>query len=433
MPGTIIFKPLEANLNNDGHPVKSADPYCIFTMGSQRLQSKTCKESGDHPHWSDSIIMKTHDSQPLCLVELKAKEKNPAADNIGSFEVDLSEVELQGKVMKWYPFFNRDKITGQILLEATYTPDHYKEESNVQQKSHQGSLPHGIDLDEYAREGMRWKTEPINSLAKIAETNEFGDYQPMKQLSSGDILHQRGDGMIGQGMYYSGQQTSYGEAFPMAHKSVGTNLLGNYRTEHGAAYDRANPRDYALYQQQAFDTHEFRTTIDMDHNTSVVEKAFNAYKKDERNSNKGFISGSTPKISMGTKVQPADSTNDQYVNQRPAAQKSNIMPPENAKLIIEEQHKEQSLWESPINIHVDQKIIDETNANYARNLNDSKIPLDEKVEGTAKDFFSQKDFRDIKDRSEDKNNFNQASSTRPQTAYSENLSTNETEASHWDA
>lgn len=415
MPGTIVFKPIEANLNQGDQLRSSVSPYCIFTMGNQRFQSKSSEKGGEHPSWDDSIVMKTHDNQPLCFVEVKGKEESRSADNIGSFEVDLSEVEMEGKLKKWYPFFDKDKVVGEILMEATYTPDKFNEESVVHQKAHQGSLPHGIDLDEYAREGMRWRAEPINSLAKISETNEFGDYQPMKQLSTGDVLRERGGGWIGQGMYYSGQQTSYGEDFPMAHKSVGTNLLGNVRPDQGYAYDRGNPRDFALFQQQAFEPNEFRTTFDMNQNTSVVEKAFNNYQKDEKTFKKLFPREPAPKISMGTSVEPEESTNEEFFEQKP----SHEVPPKNVELIKQEQHKEANLWESPINIQVDKKIIDETNDLFARNYHAGKHPRD-KIEETARDLQTEKDFRDVKDRAADRNNLNQPGSTRPSTAYSEN-------------
>jgi len=423
MPGTIVFKPIEANLQDQASPV---NPYCIFTMGNQRLQSKSSEKGGDHPYWDDSIIMKTHDNQPRCFVEVKGKQEAPSSDNIGSFEVDLSEVEMEGRLKKWYPFFEKDKMVGEILMEATYTPDKLSEESSIHQKAHQGSLPHGIDLDEYAREGMRWRAEPANSLAKIAETNEFGDYQPMKQLSTGDVLRERGSGWIGQGMYYSGQQTSYGEDFPMAHKSVGTNLLGSYQTDHGAAYDRGNPRDFALFQQQAFEPVEFRTTFDMNQNTSVVEKAFEHYQREEKNFQRGFPREPAPKLSMGTRVEPEDTTNEEFFDSNPSG---NEIPPQNVELMKEEQHKEAELWESPLNIQVDKKIIDETNDLFARNYHAGKMPRDVKTEMTARDLQTEKDFRDLKDRAADRSSLNQPGSTRPGTAFSESLSTAET---HWD-
>jgi len=278
MPGTITLKPIEANFHSFEDEPSKGTPYCLFTMGTQRVQGKGCERGGRNPHWNDSVTLKMHNNQPSCLVELKQDEIVSLNKEIGTFEVDLSEIESQGKLKKWYPFFSQDKLTGEILMEAIFTPDPKDPESVFHKKSHQGSLPHGIDLDEYAREEMRWRMEPKNSIAKISETNEFGDYQPHKQLPFGDILHESGSGMIGQGTYYSGQQTSYGEDFPMAHKSVGTNQLGKEITDHGDAYDRANPRDYALFQQQAFEPHDFLNFKQS--NPSVIEKTYQSIKNE---------------------------------------------------------------------------------------------------------------------------------------------------------
>jgi len=43
-------------------------------------------------------------------------------DSIGTFVVDLTEVQNYGTVSKWYPVFHKNKPAGQILFEAAYQP-----------------------------------------------------------------------------------------------------------------------------------------------------------------------------------------------------------------------------------------------------------------------------------------------------------------------
>jgi hypothetical protein len=294
MPGTIVFKPIEAKLKKSTGLEDKVDSYCMFIMGKEKIQGPLSDLGGKHPHWQDSVNMKI-DDQSSCIVQLKNHKTLASDDNIGSFEMDLNEVEKQGQVKKWYPLFHKEKTTGEILVEATFTEDIPKEDelptfSNVlskesrseiqQEKVSQGDMPSGIDMTRYAQEERWYRTEPHNSQARIAETNEFGDYQPTKQLCNADLLQAKGTGKIEQGMYYSGQQTSYGEDFPMTHKSV---ALGPYcqdfEIRQKLGYREPNPRDYAAYQLQAFEPRNLQ--VNMDENPSVVEKAYNRLKEGE--------------------------------------------------------------------------------------------------------------------------------------------------------
>jgi len=303
MPGTIIFKPLEANLVQGNELKDKFNTFCQFTLGDQKVQSQICEKGGKYPHWNDCITLTVID-QPTCKVEVKA-EGVPA---LGSFEVNLDEIESKGCIKKWYHLENKDLFGGEVLMEAIYTSDpnvtkshpimigtkpkrnfddpfadipvHIKIDLDEvrHEKASQGNIPGAIDPDRIIQERSRWAMEPINSTAKIAETNEFGDYQPHKQLPFGD-LHNYGSGRMEQGSYYSGQQTSYGEAYPMVHKSVATDQLHNMSPAEWIS-DRTNPFDYARYQQQAFLPHH-NIQEEEQQNLSVVEKAIIAAKKEK--------------------------------------------------------------------------------------------------------------------------------------------------------
>jgi len=277
MPGTIVFRPIEANLNDNSKLFERRKSFCSFTMGDQKVKGGICEEGGNHPHWNDSISIQVVDTEkPSCLVELKDQAKGSTDANIGSLKLNLEEIESNGQVKRWYPIFDHDKPIGELLLEATYNTE--ASAKKKQETAAQGNVPVGIDLFQLAREGKKWGLEPSNSTAKIAETNEFGDYMPSKQLFSGDPRHEIGSGMITQGNYYSGQQTSYGEAYPMAQKSVAMNNVWSYNPEnHNPNDGRGNPFAYAAYQQQAFEPHDLSGKP----NPSVVEKAFNSFKKNE--------------------------------------------------------------------------------------------------------------------------------------------------------
>jgi len=121
MPGTITFKPLQAKLNHDTDLIGKADPYCMFTIGTQKLKGQVCKSGGKNPVWNDSITIPST-GQPICLVEVKDKDILKD-DKMGAVEVDLREIESQGKIQRWYPLHLKNKTTGELLMEAIFTPD----------------------------------------------------------------------------------------------------------------------------------------------------------------------------------------------------------------------------------------------------------------------------------------------------------------------
>jgi len=119
MPGTIVFKPIEANLTHNTDFIKKMNPYCAFIVGNKRINSQICKHGGKHPHWNDAVTVPFTNESKI-MVELMDKDKITKDDHIGSFMIDLPELEAQGQSSKWYPLFYKNKPAGEILLEASF-------------------------------------------------------------------------------------------------------------------------------------------------------------------------------------------------------------------------------------------------------------------------------------------------------------------------
>jgi len=119
MPGTFVFRPIEANLTHNTEWIGRMDPYCAFIVGNKRINSQICKKGGKHPHWNDSITIPVANESKL-MVELMDKDKITHDDHIGSFMIDLQEIEAQGTISRWYPLYHKNKPAGEILLEAAF-------------------------------------------------------------------------------------------------------------------------------------------------------------------------------------------------------------------------------------------------------------------------------------------------------------------------
>jgi len=124
MPGTITFRPVEANLTHDTDWLGKMDPYCTFIVGGQRVKSSICKHGGTRPHWGDTVTIQSLDNgaPAVCRLEIMDKDRFRPDDNIAVADIDLSEIQNMGSVSRWYPVFHHRKPAGEILIEATYQP-----------------------------------------------------------------------------------------------------------------------------------------------------------------------------------------------------------------------------------------------------------------------------------------------------------------------
>jgi hypothetical protein len=123
MPGTFSFRPIQANLTHDTDWLGKMDPYCSYRVGPQRIKGPICRNGGKFPKWEDATVNVPATNEPSMVVDLMDKDKVLFDDNIGSFVIDLQEVQNRGQLSKWYPVYYRQKPAGEILLEAAYQPE----------------------------------------------------------------------------------------------------------------------------------------------------------------------------------------------------------------------------------------------------------------------------------------------------------------------
>jgi len=120
MPGTITFRPIEANLTHNTDILTKMNPYCAFVIGEKRINGEICKHGGKHPQWNDVVTL-PYNNESKIMVEVMDKDRLTKDDHIGSFMIDVPELQAQGKSSKWYPLFYKNKPAGEILMEASMT------------------------------------------------------------------------------------------------------------------------------------------------------------------------------------------------------------------------------------------------------------------------------------------------------------------------
>jgi len=98
------------------------DPYCSYRSGPNRIKGPICRNGGKFPKWEDATVIVPAGNEPSMLVDLMDKEKILFDNTIGSFVIDLYEIQQVGQLSKWYPVYYKQKPAGEILMEAAFQP-----------------------------------------------------------------------------------------------------------------------------------------------------------------------------------------------------------------------------------------------------------------------------------------------------------------------
>lgn len=121
MPGTLTIRPLKANLRHDKDFFGRMDPYCEFLLGGQKVKTHVCHEGGRHPHWSDTFTLQSNNEATL-YVTLKDKDTFTHDDQIGSCQINLSNITSFPTGPQWYPVMGSKGSEGEVLIDISYNP-----------------------------------------------------------------------------------------------------------------------------------------------------------------------------------------------------------------------------------------------------------------------------------------------------------------------
>lgn len=125
MPGTIIFRPIQANFNSDRTLSNKLCPYCEFKLGWRSIRSSVANDEDCSAEWKEEIVLKKNNKENFAQLKIKDKEKDKFWSNgiLGEAKINLEPVVCRGKVLGWYNFYRKNKLTGEVLLEVEYVPE----------------------------------------------------------------------------------------------------------------------------------------------------------------------------------------------------------------------------------------------------------------------------------------------------------------------
>lgn len=121
MPGTVIFKPIQATFKQDEDKHHSVDPYCKFKVGRKKAKTSVIEKVDGHAEWNEAVKLERKDSENIALLKIKDKDMFKD-DTIGKVQIDLKQLGPSGKMTQWFEVKDHGKITGEILLDIEYVP-----------------------------------------------------------------------------------------------------------------------------------------------------------------------------------------------------------------------------------------------------------------------------------------------------------------------
>jgi Ca2+-dependent lipid-binding protein len=120
MPGTFVFHPIKAKLEDDKEGLVKMDPYCKFKIGWHHGKTSVASHAGKKPKWSDSVALDRSHDEHFAKLKVKDRDRSSMDDILGETKIDLDDIAKKGKVQEWFKLYRKDKLMGQILLDIKY-------------------------------------------------------------------------------------------------------------------------------------------------------------------------------------------------------------------------------------------------------------------------------------------------------------------------
>ncbi len=120
MPGIIVFRPIEAEINQKESNI--TDLYCKFKVGHHSGKSVKAKSQDFHAEWKDVVTLERNKFEDFARIKVKSTDKRGLPSLIGAAQIDIKPILCNKKISQWVPLIYDHQITGKILLEIEYAP-----------------------------------------------------------------------------------------------------------------------------------------------------------------------------------------------------------------------------------------------------------------------------------------------------------------------
>ena len=113
--GTLVLRPQNAQLSNDGEMFGKADPYLVAQIGNQKQQTQVHKDGGKNPRWNDALQFHINNDQVMTFWVMD-RDHMTAGDCIAEGQVNLADIYARRQVNQSYPVLRNGKPNGVVNL-----------------------------------------------------------------------------------------------------------------------------------------------------------------------------------------------------------------------------------------------------------------------------------------------------------------------------
>jgi hypothetical protein len=120
--GTLILRPIQAQLNKDKDKFGKMDPYVQFRIGDIKEKSSKCKNGGLTPQWQDVIQLQKPIGEDVLIIELFDDDLF-GDDRLATAQVQLSQfLQQQMQSSQYVTLFSNNQQVGNLLLQVQFQP-----------------------------------------------------------------------------------------------------------------------------------------------------------------------------------------------------------------------------------------------------------------------------------------------------------------------
>ncbi len=120
--GTLVIKPVSAQLTYSTEWLGKMDCYCVITVGGNVFRTMPAHDQGKHPNWQQVFNARVSGEQTM-HVSISDYDNVTKDDYVGECTVPLQDVYQRRNVSNWYQVNRKGKNIGQIMIVLEFYPD----------------------------------------------------------------------------------------------------------------------------------------------------------------------------------------------------------------------------------------------------------------------------------------------------------------------
>ena len=122
LQGTLVVKPISANLTYDAEIFGKMDCYCKLALGGEIFKTKPANSQGKHPTWDESFTFHIKEGQNTIEIQIIDKHHISSDDYVGTVRVNLMDIFQRKHISENFIVSRKGKDIGHLFLVLEFHP-----------------------------------------------------------------------------------------------------------------------------------------------------------------------------------------------------------------------------------------------------------------------------------------------------------------------